>query len=465
MVNRKYRYLLKNIRILTISNFSSKVLVFLLVPLYTSSLTTNEYGVFDLVVSTIQLLFPILTLNIVDSVMRFSMDDGYPSKDVASIGLRYIFRSFFCVSVFLIINSCICFVDSIHGLEIFIWVYFISYGLYLFFIQLAKGLERVNDIGIASVCGTVIMLAADILGLVIFRLGLKGLLVANILAQLVPAIYIAIRLRIWRYICKVGREGTLQKDMLLYSVPLIMTTVGWWVNSVSDRYAVSFFCGIEANGILSISYKIPAIINVLQSIFIQAWQISAIKEYDGEGSKEFYGEVFLNLNFMMSVVCAGLIIVSKPLAHLLYARDFFVAWRYVPFLLISSLLNAAAGFIGPLLSAKKDSKAMARSALYGASVNILLNILLVYLMGIQGATIATAIASFIIYFVRRKAANILEVDNKTVYLTWMLLVIQAIIEIYTDIWVLEVGIILIMFFINRIIISQGITKCSVLIRK
>lgn len=65
-MNTKAKYLIKNTGILTISNFSSKILVFLLVPLYTSVLSTAEYGTYDLAISTVTLLYPILTVNIVD---------------------------------------------------------------------------------------------------------------------------------------------------------------------------------------------------------------------------------------------------------------------------------------------------------------------------------------------------------------------------------------------------------------
>ena len=78
----KSSYLIKNMGILTISNFSSKILVFLLVPLYTSVLSTKEYGTYDLAVSTATLLYPILTLNIVDAVMRFLMDKESDKKAI-----------------------------------------------------------------------------------------------------------------------------------------------------------------------------------------------------------------------------------------------------------------------------------------------------------------------------------------------------------------------------------------------
>ena len=73
----RVKYLFKNMGILTISSFASKILVFLLVPLYTSILSTSEYGTYDLVVSTISLIYPILTMNIYDAVMRYCLDKNY----------------------------------------------------------------------------------------------------------------------------------------------------------------------------------------------------------------------------------------------------------------------------------------------------------------------------------------------------------------------------------------------------
>ena len=87
-MDNRYKYLIKNTGILTISSFSTKILTFLMVPLYTSVLTTEEYGTYDLAVSTVSLLIPILSVNIVDGVMRYSMDSRYDRADIFSIGLR-----------------------------------------------------------------------------------------------------------------------------------------------------------------------------------------------------------------------------------------------------------------------------------------------------------------------------------------------------------------------------------------
>ena len=70
----KYKYLAKNIGLLTLSNFATKLLSFFLVPLYTSILTTADYGTYDLFNTTVGVLLPILTLNVQEGVIRFAMD-------------------------------------------------------------------------------------------------------------------------------------------------------------------------------------------------------------------------------------------------------------------------------------------------------------------------------------------------------------------------------------------------------
>lgn len=137
-----------------------------------------------------------------------------------------------------------------------------------------------------------------------------------------------------------------------------------------------------------------------------------------------------------------------------------------PILLISSVLNCASGLLGPILAAKKDSKSLAISAVYGILVNIILNILLVHKIGVQGATIATVISSYIIYAIRRKtlAVEIKIEQYYVVVITWIILCVQAFLEIYTSFWYAEAVLMLIMLWINKnrmmkiIIMGKNIIK-------
>ena len=453
-------YLLKNVGILTVSNFASKILVFLLVPLYTAVLTTPEYGAYDLAVSTASLLYPILTLNIVEAVMRFTMEKECSNEKVAIIGVKYLTISIILFSSGMIILNRFALWPDIHGLELFISLYYISFIVNQFLIQFAKGLETVRYLAIAGVFCTVMTIASNICFLLIFKWGLNGFFIANIVSQFSSALYLAFKIKIYTYLNNFSVDKDLEKEMLLYCIPLIATTLGWWVNSTADKYVVSFMLWVASNGILSVSYKIPQIINTLQGIFTQAWQISAIKEYGNEDTGRFYGRTFCIINVMMCAACSWLILLTKPLAKILYSNDFYQAWQYVPFLLIVSVLNCASSLLGPILSAKKDTKTMMKSSLIGAFFNIIFNISFVYFIGVQGVTIATVICSYIIYYIRIKAVKkeIIFEKYMIIPLTWFLLLMQAFIEIYAYNYILEIVLMMIMLILNipyfRIILSK-----------
>lgn len=69
----KYKKLIENSGIFFIANFGSKVITFLLVRFYTEYLTTSEYGVADVITTTVSLAIPIITLCITEAVLRFSI--------------------------------------------------------------------------------------------------------------------------------------------------------------------------------------------------------------------------------------------------------------------------------------------------------------------------------------------------------------------------------------------------------
>ncbi len=448
-MNSKYKTLFKNVGLLTISNLSSKILVFLLVPLYTSVLTTEEYGTYDLVVTSVQLLFPILTLNIVDAVMRFCMRQDLSVEKVASIGMSFILKSMPVVAVLLFLIYKFNVFPEITPFVLFAFFYYLFYVLNQYFIQLAKGCEKVKDMAVAGIISTVTMIVFNVFFLLVVKLGLFGFFLANTLSLALSVIYFSIRLKIFKLVKFTVKDKALKKDMLKYCVPLITVALSWWVNSSASKYIVSAMCGVAANGLLSVAYKIPNIMSVAQNIFTQAWQISAIKENESKGAKKFYSDTFTFMNMAMIFVCSILILFAKVIAKILFANEFYSAWEFVPFLVVASVLNAAAGYLGPILAAQNNSKSMAKSAIYGAVVNIVLSVVLVYFIGIQGAAISTMVASFVIYFVRHKELGFILKNKSYKYniISWVLIVLQAVVEIYTNWYVVQVVIILVMAII------------------
>lgn len=446
-MQKRYKYLIKNTGILAISNFSSKILVFLLVPLYTRVLTTTEYGTYDLVSTTIQLILPILSVNIFEALVRYLMDETVDKRQAITIGAKLCFFSCIIFTILIMVNKIIGLITILNDYSIITIVFFFSSAFYQYTTSVAKGMEYVNYMAIAGVISTIVMIIGNIIFLLWFQIGIFGFFISSIISQIIPAIFIFWRLNIGSYI-QIKIEKKVQTSMIKYSTPLVLNTVGWWMNNALDRYAVTFICGTAVNGIFSVAYKIPTILATVQQIFIQAWQISAIKEYSND-SKEFYGKMMNFINIAMGSTCMVLIFSTKLLAKFLYGKDFYQAWKYVPFLLVSGVLNSASGVLGPILSADKNSKSLGISTFLGALINLVLNFTLVYLIGPQGAAIATVISSLAIYVFRDKSliGKIDYCKKMQMYVSWVLLIIQAIVMIYMEKYLIQILIIIIFILI------------------
>ena len=71
----KYKNLLVNVGIFGLSAVATKLMAFILMPLYTLYLSTEEYGIMDMATIMVTTLFPVLTLLISEGMLRFTLDD------------------------------------------------------------------------------------------------------------------------------------------------------------------------------------------------------------------------------------------------------------------------------------------------------------------------------------------------------------------------------------------------------
>lgn len=394
-----YKYLLKNIGLLTLSSFATKFLSFFLVPLYTSIFTTTEYGTYDLFNATIGALLPILTLNIQESVIRFSLDKRTSRESIVSISVKYLLFSNVIVAVGLIVNRLLGFSPTINDYAVLFFLMFLTQSLTGIMICYIRGIDKVADLSISSVITSIVTITCNILFLVVFKWGLVGYFAANIIGPTVQCVYLMIKSHFLSDI-KWKKYTAEEKEMTAYSKPLIANSIAWWVNNVSDRYVIVFFCGLAENGIYSVAGKIPSILNIFQGIFNQAWTLSAVKDFDPEDKSGFFSNTYRAYNCLMTIVCSGIILCDKIIAHILYAKDFYVAWKYVPWLTVAILFGALSGYIGGFFSAVKNSKIFATSTMIGAAVNIVLNLIFTPFYGAMGAAVATAVCYFVVWIFR-----------------------------------------------------------------
>jgi O-antigen/teichoic acid export membrane protein len=362
-------------------------------------LSTAEYGVSDLLTTTVSLLLPFFTLDIQDAVMRFALDKKYEKSDVFTVALRIILIGTGLVTLGAFVASTL----KIPGLEnsyliFFVLMYFttaLSNSLTMF----CRGIDKVNVLVVGGILQSVIMLSANILFLVVFKWGLTGYLLANTLGSLVAVFWYFIKAKLYKYITKAVSKSVL-KDMVRFSFPLIFSVTAWWINSASDRYILTWMSGVAVSGLYAVAYKIPGILSVFQSVFYQAWSISAIKEFDKDDKDGFISNMYNMMNFGMVFVCSVIIVLNIPIAKILYTNEFFEAYKFVPPLLVSVVFNAMALFIGSIFTAVKDTKTLSVSTIIGAVINTVCNFVFIYYWQAYGAAIATMLGYGVVFVMR-----------------------------------------------------------------
>lgn len=437
----KLKYLTKNIALFSISNFVSKILVFLLVPFYTNVLTTYEYGVADVIQVTLLLLVPMITVNIGEAALRFGVEEHENRNEIYGVGIKYVIRAIVIVTfACFALRGAIAFLPFIQGSKVdeikwyfilFIFL-FAANALYEFLVLYFQGCELVETVVIGSITCTAATIAFNLIFLLGIKIGLNGYVFSQILAY---AIASAIMIFYGRSKVDLGDKSAsldIENRMLEYSRPMVVYSTASWVNNAVDRYFVLYMCGAAVNGVYGVAYKIPAILMVFQRIFAQAWQMSATKAHKDSDSEDFFTGMYKIYNSFMVIGCAFLILIVKPLAHFLFRKDFYDAWKYVPPLLISVIFGALTGFLGSICLAHKDSKSMGRATGIGALVNVVLNALLIPMFSAMGAAVATAVSYFTmctmaVVFVKRHV-NI-RVGFFRNYISYALLILESLIMI------------------------------------
>lgn len=393
----KEKKLMINSALLLLGNFSSKILVFLLVPFYTSILSTEEYAVSDLLVTTVNLLYPFFTLMISAAVLRFCLDKGEDVKQIFTIGLSI---EIVGIGILSILSFFIKTGALVEYRGYFI-AYYAAYALYTLLLQYAKGTEKVFIYAAASVCNTVVLLSCNLLFLLKFNLGIKGYVLAMICSFAVTAVLLFWGSGAWKDIISIRKvDRRKAKEMVAYSLPLMPNSISWWISNSSDRYIMRIFRDLSELGLYSISYKIPSILSTISGIMINAWEISAAEEYGNEKNDQFFSKIYHHYVEMLMVISTILIVMVKPIATILFQNEFYNAWKFVPILIFASVFNVLSSFLGTIFTAAKKTRSIFITTVIGALSNIALNFCLIPKFGAYGAAIATA-ASYILTFVAR----------------------------------------------------------------
>lgn len=394
----KYKKLLSNTLILSIGTFSSKLLVYFLMPLYTAILSKEQYGTADLITNAANLLIPFCCIGITHGVFRFSADSEENNRTVFSSGLGVLMAS---SAIFLVLSPLISLVPYFESYAPLLAFYVISSNFHTLCKEYIRARGQMKLYAFSGILGTALTIAFNLLFLIPMKLGVVGYVLSVAVADAVGTVFLVVYARLYRDVSLSSVSSAKIKEMLRYSLPMMPTTVIWWITNVSDRFVVTYICGSGENGLYSAAYKIPTLIALVASVFNEAWQISAISDKGDEREvSTFFSAVFERYQAVLFLGCSVLVPLSGIGTRILLDASYYDAWRFIPVLLLATVYSSLVTFIGTIYIFKKKTTMSLITAALGAILNIALNFAMIPSLGAQGAGIATAISYFTVFFVR-----------------------------------------------------------------
>lgn len=384
--------LIKNTIVLAIGKFATQFISFFLLPLYTTVLTTSEFGTYDYITTIIMLLVPICFFQLDQGVFRFLLEVR-SDKDERKRIITTVLGTFILQSIIYVILSLILGMFVENEYKSFLVLNVLSLGLSNLMLQITRGLGDNTTYSKASVLSGLTIIILNVLFITQLHLGVTGLLIASCLANLVCAVYIFFKKNIFNEFDRSKYDRQKIKNILKYSVPLIPNQLSWWIITVSDRVIVTNMLGIAQNGIYSVANKFPNVCTTIFAIFNMSWTESVALCINEKTDSKYISKVFTQAMKMCVALSFG-IIAFMPFVfnYIVVDNSYSNAYYQIPILMVAMIFGTAVSLIGGIYVAMKMSRQIANTSIVSAVVNIVINILLIPKIGLYAASLSTLIA-------------------------------------------------------------------------
>lgn len=389
--------LIKNTAILFLGTIGTKLINFIMLPLYTDWLSVEEYGVIDVFTTIVSMTVPILTLQLDQAIFRFMLDDDTLCKRTVTVSTALGALAVLLVVVDVPVATVLILRQNWRYL-----LYLLAINLQCLYVMCQQVLRGKGENHLYTVNSILLAFATMALTVLLIRVipwGVDGYVMAFCAAHLLAIGYMVLQSRIYALLRPAAFAWNKLRQLLRYSVPMIINNVSWWILNASDKLVLNVFIGATANGIFAAAGKIPGLVTTVYSVFQMAWQESASREKEGQ-LDGFYSDVFRKLFAVLSYMVIGLFLFGRVLCGILINEKFADAYNHVPILVLGLLFLCVAQFYGGIYVGKKMSLELGRTSAVAAVVNLTIDLISVRLIGVYAASISTLCAYAVLLVIR-----------------------------------------------------------------
>lgn len=216
---------------------------------------------------------------------------------------------------------------------------------------------------------------------------LVALPVAAVLSGLSSELVFLLLNRKWFSIGKVRLAHL--KPLLSIALPLLPNVLIYWVFHSCDRLMLASLIGTSATGIYAVSAKLGQVSQLIYTAFANGWQYFAFTTMREKNQVETNSRIFEYLGILSFCAATFMFSLAEPIFVWLFPEEYHAGFLAAPYLFLSPLLLMLYQVIGNQFLVIKKTWPTMLILSGGAVVNVLLNRILIPLLGVEGAAIAT----------------------------------------------------------------------------
>jgi Membrane protein involved in the export of O-antigen and teichoic acid len=390
------KLLLKNFATYGLVQALNKVIPLLLLPVITRLLPdTSDYAVFDMFSLILAFGTSLAVMGMYDAMFReyFEKEDQLFRYNVTTSAQRIVLISSLTLSLLLLVLN-----------RSFSYLFFgtdgygdiVAYASIAFFlsanVSIIQAPTRIQNKGkLFIVSGLLSSACMYVLSVVLLFLGYSyyGLIYSNIVASLVLLLFFWFLNK--KYFTKGKINKKVTKELFKIGLPLLPTFIIYWVYNSMDRIMITNMLGVSDLGIYAIGSRVAQISMFIYMAFAGGWQYFAFSTMKDKDQVQLNSRVFE----VLGLISIFSLILVYPFSHLifslLFTGEYIQGYIVFPYLYLSPLLLMLYQVVANQFLVVKKSYLSTLCLVSGAVINILLNLYLIKVLGVEGAAISTLV--------------------------------------------------------------------------
>lgn len=231
--------------------------------------------------------------------------------------------------------------------------------------------------------------------LIVLQLGVTGILLGNMIAGALISVMLLVL--VVRNLESYTFNPILAKQLWAFGSPLILTALLSLFMHQADRYLLRLFVDMSEVGIYSLAYTIGQAVNTLFLVpFTMIWNVVLYEIAQQPNARQIYGQVFRYFFYGLSLLMLGVSLFSGQFLHLLVAPDYLSATKIIPIICLAYLFFSLMEHFSVPVKLAKRTRELVPVTFLAALTNLAANLILIPWFGVEGAAWAS-VATFGVY--------------------------------------------------------------------